>query len=123
MIRVEVITKGPFFDGGMQRSVERGVDEASEKVAQAGVNMVKSALDNVLVNPTGRYQSQIQTDRSVTGVVVTDGGSVYGPWLEGVSSRNTSSRFKGYATFRKTTPKLEVASSGIADPIIDRRVK
>ena len=123
MIRVEVITKGPFFDGGMQRSVERGVDEASEKVAQAGVNMVKSRLDNVLVNPTGRYQSQIQTDRSVTGVVITDGGVVYGPWLEGVSSRNTSSRFKGYATFRKTTTKLEVASSGIADPIIDRRVK
>ncbi len=123
MIRVEVITTGPYFDGGMKRSVDRGVDEASEKVAQAGVNMVKSRLDNVLVNPTGRYQSQIQTDRSVTGPVVTDGGSVYGPWLEGVSSRNTSSRFKGYATFRKTTAKLEAASSGIADPIIDRRVK
>ncbi len=123
MISVEVVTSGPFFDGGMSRAVNLGVDEASEKVAQTGVNMVKSRLDTVLVNPTGRYQSQIQTDRSTSGPVVTDGGSVYGPWLEGVSSRNTSARFKGYATFRKTSAKLAAAAGGIADPIIDRRVK
>ena len=123
MIRVDVITSGPYFDGGMKRSVNLAVDEASEKVAQTGVNMVKSRLDTVLVNPTGRYQSQIQTDRSTTSPVVTDSGSVYGPWLEGVSSRNASSRFKGYATFRKTTAKLQTAAAGVADPIIDRRIK
>ncbi len=123
MIRVDVITTGPFFDGGMSRAVDLGVVEASEKVAQLGVNMVKSRLDKVLVNPTGAYQSQIQTDRSTSGPVVTDGGSVYGPWLEGVSSRNTSSRFKGYATFRKATAELAATAGGVADPIIDRRVK
>ena len=28
-------------------------------------------------------------------------GYIYGPWLEGTSQRNQSTRFKGYGTFRK----------------------
>lgn len=121
-LTVQVIPSGPFFDGGINRAASAGVDEASVAVSQTGVKMVVSRLGNVLVNPTGRYVSQIQTDRSALGPVITDGGAVYGPWLEGVDSRNTSSRFKGYATFRKTSLELEAAAGRIADPIIDRRV-
>jgi hypothetical protein len=38
--------------------------------------------------------------------LINDGGIVYGPWLEGASKRNSSTRFKGYHQFRRTRTRL-----------------
>ena len=38
--------------------------------------------------------------------VVHDSGIIYGPWLEGVSSRNDATRFKGYRMFRNAVQDL-----------------
>ena len=61
------------------------------------------SVSEARVPSTGNYR------RNVSGTVtpnlqgiITDGNVIYGPWLEGISSRNQSTRFKGYATFRKT---------------------
>lgn len=51
--------------------------------------------------------------------IIFDSNVAYGPWLEGVSSRNDSTRFKGYGIFRKTRDKL----AGIADGILNRYVR
>jgi len=47
--------------------------------------------------------------------VISDSGVVYGPWLEGVGSRNQATRFKGYAIFRRTRDKLQRLSRDILD--------
>ena len=39
--------------------------------------------------------------------IIHDSKVIYGPWLEGISSRNQTSRFKGYSLFRKAHQQLE----------------
>jgi len=59
---------------------------------------------------TGHYNKNIKgTVYNMVGVI-EDGFPekvIYGPWLEGVSSRNMTTRFKGYATFRRTQKWLD----------------
>jgi hypothetical protein len=111
----EVHTSGPLFDGTADRVVAAYCDDAERAIADVGVNMVRAALGGVLRHPTGYYESQIQTDRVAGDSVVTDGGVVYGPWLEGTSRRNRSTRFKGYRTFRLTKQRLQARAGEIAE--------
>lgn len=110
----ETTRKGPLFDGTAARAATAYAEEISREVAQAGVNEIRSRLGQVLENPTGTYSGAIVTDTQQTDTVITDGGVVYGPWLEGVSTRNARSRFKGYATFRKTRLWLAGRAESIA---------
>jgi hypothetical protein len=54
---------------------------------------------------------------------VTDSGVIYGPWLEGTGSRNRTTRFKGYATFRKAAQELDRRAFRIAAAMLDRYVR
>lgn len=104
---IDVVMSGPLFDGGTStKAVDAYLEEVRAEIAQEGVNRIKSELGRVLKHPTGHYKGSIQTDRSTQNNIITDGGVVYGPWLEGVSSRNRSTRFKGYSTFRRMTQQL-----------------
>lgn len=110
---------GPWFNGGVERALDAFLDEARTEIAQQGVNDVKTAT-GVFRNPTGYYRSQIQTDRRVGSTAVTDGGAVYGPWLEGTSSRNRTTRFKGYRIFRRITRHLRADAAPIAERVLHR---
>ena len=121
---VTVITKGPMFDGRAVRALDRLADDATEQVADQGVTDVRQFLDSVLKNPTGFYQSRIQTDRKTRDrSVVTDSQVVYGPWLAGVGSRNKTSRFKGYAHWRRVAQQLQRNVVRITRPVVRRRVR
>ena len=63
---------------------------------------------------TGHYARSIngQMVSSLHGLI-TDSNVVYGPWLEGIGSRNQTTRFKGYSIFRKTRDKLQGMVPGI----------
>ncbi len=120
---VTVTTTGPLFDGRAVRALDRLADDATEVVADQGVTDVKQFLDSVLRNPTGFYQSRIQTERKTADrSLVTDGGVVYGPWLAGVSSRNKTSRFKGYQHWRRVAQQLQRNVVRITKPVVRRRV-
>lgn len=106
---------GPVFDGRAEKAAADFVQEANREIAQAGVNEVQSRLGQVLENPTGAYSSSIVTNMASGSNVITDGGVVYGPWLEGVASRNQRSRFKGYSTFRRTAQWLQSHAVDIAE--------
>lgn len=105
---------GPAFNGVLEAAVESSLVDAKLAVAAEGVNMIHSRLASVLQNATGFYESQIQTNRVRKNVVITDGGAVYGSWLEGTSSLNRKSRFKGYKTFRITKRELQGKAPTIA---------
>lgn len=109
---------GPIVDGTAADRVDDVVPRVVEEVADHGVNLIRHRLKEVLKHPTGYYESRIQTDRAAESMVITDGRVVYGPWLEGVSSRNKRSRFKGYATFRRTAKELDHDAERIAEPYI-----
>ena len=114
---------GPLFDGRALRVADKMSDDINEATAQEASEQVDAALNVVLRNPTGFYQSRIRIRRARGSVVVDDSGVVYGPWLAGVSSRNQTTRFKGYAHWRQATQRTETRVTRIADPIVRRHVK
>ncbi len=105
---------GPVFDGRAAAAMHAYASALEQPVADVGVNMVRANLGGVLRHPTGRYQGNIQTDRS-SHTRVTDGNIIYGNWLEGAGSRNRTTRFKGYFTFRRTTAQLQAVAAPIAE--------
>lgn len=111
-------THGPIFNGEAERAAADYVDAAQTAVAEEGVNLVQARLANVLQHPTGYYQSQIHVASSGQYPAVSDSGVIYGPWLEGVGSRNAKTRFKGYATFRKVRDDLQRRAQSIAEPLL-----
>jgi hypothetical protein len=113
-------THGPIFDGRAQAAVTAYCHDAEQEVARDGVNMVRRELGHVLKHPTGYYESHIQTERAHGGVAVTDGDVIYGPWLEGVGSRNRTTRFKGYFTFRKVSQEVERKAGSTAERVLHK---
>jgi hypothetical protein len=103
--------------------VEMAVTDAGEDVAQEAYDQVRKRLAQVLQHPTGAYESRVMVSNQSNTMMITDGGVVYGPWLEGVSSRNNSSRFKGYHTFRQVLQQVDKHAEQIADLSIGQAVK
>lgn len=102
-----VTATGPIFNGQADRLATLACAEIEKNLAQQAATMVLSNLGSVLQHPTGYYESQIDAEPGGGGWEVNDGGVIYGPWLEGVGSRNRTTRFKGYATFRRTYQEFE----------------
>jgi hypothetical protein len=105
---------GPIFNGRAERAAVVWTKELKDEIGKEGLRLVQGELAHVLRNPTGFYQSNVTLDRSYSDVAVTDNGVIYGPWLEGVGSRNATTRFKGYFTFRRMTYKLQQRAPQIA---------
>ena len=71
------------------------------------MDLILTQLGSVLQNPTGNYEGLIAGERTSSGWRVSDSNCIYGPWLEGVGSRNATTKFKGYATFRKVYGEVD----------------
>jgi hypothetical protein len=103
----EVIRIGPLFDGRARVAVHEALNEIKAAVAKRTYDLVQVRLETVLQNPTGYYQSRIRISPAPDGLSVNDDQVIYGPWLEGTSSRNKTTRFKGYHTFRTVTQQVQ----------------
>lgn len=123
-VNMRVEQKGAIFDAAATKAAAgRMVVEINESIAEEGVHRVRAQLRTVLQNPTGYYESRIAVERRQTYRGVWDQNVIYGPWLEGTGSRNRTTRFKGYHTFRKVKQRLDQDSRGIAQPAVDKYVR
>ena len=122
---VEMTANGPVFDGTAKQTIKKNLAATKKALGDDIVAQIQQRLDGVLVNPTGHYRSQI--DYSILqgsgALVAHDRGGVYGPWLEGTGSRNRTTRFKGYATFRKTLQQVQADVNKVAAEHIRVTVK
>lgn len=123
MIRTSVDYGGPLFNGQGPSIVVRSARDMEKRVAEAGADMVRTELMHVLRRETPYYRTQITTKEMYGRHVITDGGVVYGPWLEGTSERNKTTRFKGYATFRRMAQKLDRDAPGLVRDRVFRMVR
>lgn len=71
----------------------------------------------------GHYRASVAPIFGNLQARIDDNGVVYGPWLEGTSSRNQTTRFKGYASFRKTRDWLDKNVKKIIRPRVKRLVR
>jgi hypothetical protein len=113
---VTIKVKGPLFNRAnvnlprrtIEKLVARVVEEADQRLAEtlrprpAGVYLSIAEAGKGKAS-TGNYRRRINTSTRGLHGKISDGGTEYGPWLEGTSTRNQTTRFKGYHSFRKTT--------------------
>ncbi len=113
MTGVKVTARGPAVEKGKRKRI---LKDGGNRIVKALVELGEERLNKVLsprpqgvflsvgeAGPgkasTGNYRRNLNSVvRGLTGVL-SDGGVVYGPWLE---SGRSSTRFRGYASFRKT---------------------
>lgn len=119
-ISMKVELTGPLFTGTAPGILRQVTESAVKDLTEAGESFL---LLRLRPRPSGVYKTAQQAGkkdksvgnyarhiqpviRNLTGEL-SDGGVIYGPWLEGVGSRNKSTRFKGYFSFRAAKQLVE----------------
>lgn len=123
-VNVHTSMKGPIFSASATQAAGKRMTVAiNENLAQEGVNRVQALGRANFKNPTGFYESQVQVERRQTYRGVWDNRAIYGGWLEGVSSRNQTTRFKGYRLFRRTKQELDRDKLALSQRFVDQYVR
>lgn len=105
--RITISTHGALFtEGEPKRVVDKFLRDTREEVGQRGLALLKDRMGATFKHPTGHYEAQVTLDRREDDVLITDHFVIYGSWLEGTSTRNKTTRFKGYQNFRKVRLQL-----------------
>lgn len=130
---IDVTVSGPIFDGRAEAAAHAYAREVERYIGEKAVTRIRAYLptqymylghhggtpeDNPVPPNAGWLQANITATEQVDDVVVTDDNVVYGPWIEGVSSRNLTSRFKGYHTFRLIGEQLDSEAVVLAEEVI-----
>lgn len=117
---VMVTATGPLFDGRLDGMVDDMLGEMVSVAAAQGYADVMLGLNQHIQFPTPYYETQINIAADGLALVVNDRDIIYGPWLEGTSSRNRSTRFKGYASFRRAADNLRRKLPDLLAPVARR---
>lgn len=120
-VHVSVEVSGPVFDGRAHRALDDYAEQVVDDVAEQGFRDIHFTLARVLKHPTGYYQSRIRNRAVGSARVLYDDRVIYGPWLEGIGSRNAPvTRFAGYFTFRRVAQALTKKAPQIAERTLRR---
>ncbi len=114
-----VTLKGPMFDGRAVAATKAYVHAAVDEVGHVSEDLVRQGT-GAFKHPTGHYESLITTRVSGDSALVSDSNCVYGPWLEGVGSRNATTRFKGYHFWRRAGQQAQRQAQPIARRVLSR---
>jgi len=126
MTEITVIVHGPLFDGRAGRMVDHMCTEVQQDIAELALDTWQLNAEQTFKEPTGRYQEHMQVAKRDNADVVTDGwpgsGLQYGPWLEGLGSRNRTTRFKGYWNLKRAYEFAQQQWLTVAQPLVDKWV-
>lgn len=109
---------GPLVSGLAEQAVRDWTEDVVRALANEGADMLRSTIMAKSGRARGNFQRNIQVlqkgpEATIPAPMIK--GVTWGPWLEGTSSRNRSTRFKGYHMFRKTRQELEQKAPEIAE--------
>lgn len=121
---IEITFRGPLFDGRAERAAQQACEDARDKVAEFAQQHALDLMHAAFRNPTGYYTSRVTTSLVGSDTArVWDQGVVYGPWLEGVGSRNAPvTRFPGYWHWRRTKAAVAARGPQVAEAAVRRRL-
>ena len=122
MRNIEVNSHGTVFTSRAAAVMQDMADEMGRTIADRGVDTVRAEFAKFVQHPTGHYSSQIHRTSFGSRHVIDDGGMIYGPWLAGVGSRNKTSRFKGYAHWRRAAQILARSIPAVARGVLPRYI-
>lgn len=118
MIEITIEVRGPVPEGRATDILDEYLDDATGELASVALARTQEVLNERIQRPTPYYETQVTREKVGHAHYVNhDRAIVYGPWLEGVGSRNyPATSFKGYKAF--TAGYLEIAFT--ADDHLDR---
>jgi hypothetical protein len=129
-----VATPAIFALDGAKAEFDRVISKSVEEVARLGMVRLfqqgQSKPGGVFLSAeearpghasTGRWRANLHVSVSQLNATITN-PAVYNQWLEGVSSRNDTTRFKGYALFRKTETYLEEEAPRVVERLATEAV-
>lgn len=117
---IDYSSSGPIFDGRAPAVIAAYLDDVLTEVGGQGLADVHQILNENIKHPTPYYETQIISQRVSVDQVVHDRGIIYGPWLEGTSTRNQTTRFKGYHAFRNARNNLAAKVPELADHVLQK---
>lgn len=133
MIEIRVNERGSLFNRRLDRAMAAAAHDIETEVADFAADTVRSTFDRVLRHDAPAYRtgrrtpgtlrSAVDVEHGPAGARVHNGPIVYRFWIEGTGSRNRSTRFKGYRTFRRVTEVTRIEAPRIAQPIVDAAVR
>lgn len=109
---------GPIADGRAGEILDRYDQDVRQAIGDRGTELLRAFPMNKTGRSRGGFQANLHTvDRgaalAIPGPMIR--GVTWSPWLEGISRRNQSTRFKGYHLFRRTRLELDRQAGEIAD--------
>ena len=135
-MHVEIKATGFLFEGKAGAVINKAIDGTIVELVQLGEQrldlMLRPRPAGVYLSiaearrgqaSTGHYRRSIHAVASHLHGIITDSGVVYGPWLEGVSSRNATTRFKGYSSFRRVGQTLEKDRDKVLKAHVDKAIR
>jgi hypothetical protein len=123
-MRVTQHEHGPIYSRAADRAAHDYCDELEDDVADFALGELRSEFHRYFRHPTGYYEAHVRIRAAGPDKVISDGGVVYGPWLEGVGSRNfPATRFKGYSIFRRVFQRVERKANVIAARLMPRYLR
>lgn len=116
--------RGALFNGVAEAELALAEAAVQREIAEYAEYQWQMNMDDSFQNPTGAYQSHVNILQREGDLVVNDGwpgsGLQYGPWLEGLGSRNVTTKFKGYRAMERARNSVAQKAEGLAQPIIDK---
>lgn len=122
MASVVVSESGPVFDGRAVHEMQDASDEWVRNLATTGASVVRTNENTSFRTQTPHARMQVEAKADPPGWLIWDQNLIYGAWLEGVGSRNRTTRFKGYASFRRAVSTINARAVAIGQPVVARWV-
>ena len=122
-LRVSIEKAIPDLAKKFENKMPGVIKEIDEAGADYALQELHNRFNQVLKHQTPHYTTHLHVVKDSRGLAVDDDHIIYGPWLEGVGSRNKTTRFKGYATFRYVSQKVRIHTLDIANKAVAKFVK
>jgi len=126
---VTITVRGPILIGQSDPMVRRALRATIQEIVELGEQRLATKF--LLPRPAGvflsaaeaqkgkasrgNYRRNLHAESHDTLGTISDSGVLYGPWLEGTGSRNQTTRFKGYSSFRKTEQWMQEQAPKVAE--------
>ena len=125
-VTLDVEGRGPLFDGRADAALQDWARATTKAIADEGVAMLRAVPMNKTGRARGNFQANLHvlqrggngTEAQIPAPMIR--GVTWGPWLEGTSQRNDSTRFRGYHLFRQTRQALQKLAPGIGQAELEK---
>lgn len=114
----DVQVSGPIFDGRADIALRHACEDSQRTIATIGASMVRTQMNSVFRTQTPYARTLVESVPDSPGWKIWHQDLIYGPWLEGVGSRNRTTRFKGYFSFRITAGRLKARAAALCDRVL-----